>query len=56
MKKKIIVIKHPEGALVSCEMPKCPNKTAFPLKFCESCQLLCDRIDYVADFLGYVHL
>lgn len=53
--KKIVIVRHPEGALVECEMPECPNKTAFPFKFCESCQILAERIEFVADFLGYMN-
>lgn len=56
MKKKIVFVTHPQGTLVECDMPKCPNKTTHPsFKFCETCQLFVDKVDYAADFLGYFH-
>jgi hypothetical protein len=44
---------HSAGKPVECDMPKCQNKTVFPRKFCDDCQLLTERVDYVAGYLGY---
>lgn len=47
-------IDHPDGKEVECDTPKCPNKTIHPRKFCDECQILCDKIEYMARFLGFI--